>query len=292
MVDQSDVRGYFPVSLSDALDFLVNTDAMIFAGGTDLMVKHRRWGGLTPDFNRPVLFIAQLHALKGIQLDGNRLTIRAATPISNLLASHDVPHFIKVVLGEIASVSIRNMATIGGNICNASPAGDSIPMLMALDAELEIASLMDKRLIKVEDFITGPGKTDLKRGELVTAIHVNIAPLDDDGSTFNHFLYKKIGQRKGNAISKVSFFGIGTKDATRFLDVRMAYGAAGPTVIRDRSAEALIRATDHDLMFERTDLVLETVSRALRPIDDLRSTKDYRRDVLLNLTRSFILGNH
>lgn len=292
MVDQNDVRGYFPVSLSDALDFLLNTDAMILAGGTDLMVKHRRSGGLTPDFDRPVLFISHLHAMRGIQLEGNLLTIRAATPMSDLLASSDVPHFIKVVLDEIASVSIRNMATIGGNICNASPAGDSIPMLVALDAELEISSLMDKRLIKVQDFITGPGKTDLRRGELVTAIHVNLAPSEEGGPAFNHFLYKKIGQRKSNAISKVSFFGIGTKDATGFLDVRLAYGAAGPTVIRDRSVEALIRTTALDLMHERTDLVLETVRRVLSPIDDLRSTKDYRQEVLLNLTRHFISGNH
>lgn len=289
MVESDGTLGYTPVSLSDALDFLAHTDAMVFAGGTDLMVKHRRIGGLTPDFKKPVLFISQLHALRGIQRDGNSLTIRAATPMSELLYSPLVPDFIKTVLDEIASVSIRNLATIGGNICNASPAGDSIPMLVALDAMLEITSLMEKRHVKLTDFITGPGKIALGRGELLTAIQIPLSPFHDESLAYNHYMYKKIGQRRSNAISKIAFFGIASRDHDGFHDIRMAYGAAGPTVIRSYAAETLILETSHERMASRMDLIQETVSHALSPIDDLRSSKEYRLEVLLNLTKSFIL---
>lgn len=292
MVNQELIRGYHPISLSDALDFLESYKAIIFAGGTDLMVKHRRWSGLTPDMNKPVLFISHLHAMHGIQLSNDVLTIRAATPLADILKSPLVPDFIKVVLSQLASVSIRNLATLGGNICNASPAGDSIPMLVALDAELELMTLMEKRTIPIVDFILGPGKTVLKQNELLTAIHIPVTPTFESGHQFNHFFYKRVGGRKSNAISKISFFGIAHKDPLKFNEVRMAYGAAASTVIRDKASEKLLIGLERNEIEPRVEIVLHQIESHLNPIDDFRSTKDYRLDVLLNLTRSFILDEH
>jgi CO/xanthine dehydrogenase FAD-binding subunit len=292
MVNEDAIRGYHPISLSDALDFLDSYDATVFAGGTDLMVKHRRFSGLTPSLNKPVLFISHLKAMHGIQVNDGILTIRAATTLTDLLSAPQVPTFIKAVLSELASVSIRNLGTIGGNICNASPAGDTIPMLVALDAELELTSLMDKRTLPICDFILGPGKTALGHGELLTAIHIPILPTFEPENAYNHFFYRKIGNRKSNAISKISFFGIAHKDPLKFNEIRMAFGAAAPTVIRDKTCEKQIIGLEHDIIESRIDIFLQQIESKLNPIDDIRSTKDYRLDVLLNLTRSFILDEH
>jgi len=267
-----------PRNLTDALERMSKQKFTVFAGGTDLMIKRRSpTKGL--QFDQDVLLISDLKELKIISVQENSITIGAAATISEILAHPSVPDLIKAPLSQIGSVAIRNKATLGGNIVNASPAGDALPMLVALDAKVICKSkLRGEFKVAIDTFITSPGKTVLKPDELVTGIAI---PQTD----FNVFSYVKVGARKANAISKLSFFGAANFNMNRVVDVRFAFGAMGPKVIREPLFELDLINTTYLYM---PDVALPKYERVLNPIDDLRSTQAYRKKVALNLLEDFI----
>lgn len=267
-----------PRNLNDALERMSRQKLTIFAGGTDLMIKRRsQSGGL--QFDHDVLLISELQELKTIYANETTLIIGAAATISEILAHPNVPDLFKDPLREIGSVAIRNTATLGGNIVNASPASDVLPMLVALDARVICRSKMRGEFkIAIDTFITSPGRTVLRQDELVTGIAI---PMTD----FNVFSYVKVGARKANAISKLSFFGAASFNMDKVIDVRFAFGAMGPKVIRDPIIEMNLV---HIAMDRWLDEALPAYGALLNPIDDLRSTKAYRKEVALNLLEDFI----
>ena len=267
-----------PHNLNDALERMSKQKLTIFAGGTDLMIK-RRTQSLGLQFDHDVLLISELKELKTIIADGSSLFIGAAATISEILAHPKIQDLIKAPLREIGSVAIRNTATLGGNIVNASPASDVLPMLVALDARVVCRSkLRGEFKIAVELFITSPGRTMLKQDELVTGIAI---PMTD----FNVFSTVKVGARKANAISKLSFFGAASFNMDKVIDVRIAFGAMGPKVIRDPIIEYNLVNTKLKYWL---DMALPAYGALLNPIDDLRSTRAYRKEVALNLLEDFI----
>jgi CO/xanthine dehydrogenase FAD-binding subunit len=179
-------------------------------------------------------------------------------------------------------VAIRNIGTFAGNICNASPAGDTLPMLYALDAKVVVMSVSGRREITIENFITGPGSTCLKNDEILTHI---IIP----NKVFSHTYYHKVGTRKANSISKVSVFAVATVVVDRVSDIRMAIGSCGPTVIRVREAEKRIIGSNVKDLVQMMELILKMFDDNIVPIDDIRSTKDYRSKVALNLIETFLV---
>lgn len=274
------VRTYRPDSLKEALDILDSGDVYIFAGGTDLMVKKRSWSGIPPCFENDVLFISNIKELNNISENEDFYIIGAGVTCAQIGESKILPKYIKEVFMNMAAPGIRNLATIGGNIGNSSPAGDSLPLLYSLDSNIVLLSKNSQRNIKVEDYIIGPGKNIRKKEELIKEI---IIPK----GKFNFFKVKKVGTRLSTALSKLSFTGFSLKEEGKVLKFRVSFGAVGPTVIRNTQAE---RETIEELNKEKYNIskILEIYSPLIKPIDDQRSEAKYRKEVSLRILKEFI----
>jgi len=265
-----------PLDLNDALDHLSQKKMIVFAGGTDLMIRHRALAGRLPAWPYDVLYIADIQALKEITIDDEQISIGACVTMAELLNHPKIPHFIKRPLMEIGSPAIRNTATLGGNIGNASPAGDALTMLVALDALILLRSKRNgERKVPIREFLTGPKQTSLKEDELIIKIMI-------PNTDFHVLYYKKVGARNANAITKLSLYAL-TDQHNR--DIRIAFGSMGPKIIRDRESELALLKADPK---ERVALALERYGQLLMPVDDVRSTKRYRKQVALNLLKDFM----
>lgn len=270
-------------NITEALEFLSEKDAIIMNGGTDLMVKKKSWSGTIPSFDKPILFINSLKELKQVFTEKNNLIIGSGCTFSQLERSPLVPIYLKVVIREIASPAIRNLATIGGNICNASPAGDILTPLYALDAKLRLVSRNKERIIPIKEFIIGPGKTLLNANELLTEIII-------ENYNNKKFYYHKLGTRKATALAKASFIGFYEVENNIIRDLRIAFGSVGPVIIKDRDLElTLVGGSIKDTRYKICEIV-ERYSELIRPINDARSTGKYRKVVCLNLLRNFLLN--
>lgn len=274
------VNAYKPKSLIEALEAMAFTEHIVFAGGTDLMVKRKQWAGLLPSFDKPVIFISDLNELKQIRSEDESLYIGAACTFASLIDSSMIPDFYKEVFMQIASPAVRNMATIGGNICNSSPAGDSLTLLYALDAALIIESSCRRTEKPIADFITGPGRNTLTSSELVTAIKLPI-------QIFEKTCYKKVSPRKSNALSKVSFVALANMEKDVYKDIRIAFGSVGPTVIRSLDIEEEIITMSSQGILDSCQ-VIKDYATLIKPIDDQRSTAFYRKEVCKRLLADFM----
>jgi xanthine dehydrogenase FAD-binding subunit len=276
------VNTFIPDSLQEALKIKDSyNDAVILAGGTDLMVKQRSGQGLLPGFTKPVLFIGQLESLQHIEKVKKTLYIGAACRLSDLLEHPDVPEIVKEAVCLMASPAVRNTGTLGGNICNASPAGDTLPPLYVLEASVLVKSLTHSREVSIRNFITGPGKVDLRANELLISIKI---PLEE----YNIFFYKKVGARKADAISKLSFAGLARTSGQIIEDVRIALGAVAPRVVRAKEIERLVigkSITETRALFPQLS---NYYSSLIQPIDDQRSNAKYRKTVALHLLEYFL----
>jgi len=266
---------FFPTTVETVLEALREVpDALVMAGGTDLLVR-RRAGAVAPE---SLVCLEKVAGLSGIEVRGRAVRIGAATTLSAILESaavRDALPLLHDAAGMFASPPVRNMATIGGNLCTASPAADTLPPLCVLDAEAEIFSPSGARRMAVADFVSGPGRTALAPGELLGAVVVPVL----EGRTIQH--YEKVGRRKAMAIAVVSLAALLRVEAGVIAEARMAWGSVGPTVIRCPEAEALLVGRAPTLKAFRE--AGESVRRAVRPISDIRASADYRRKVAANL---------
>lgn len=273
-----------PTCLDELFSLLErHPEAMPLAGGTDLLVRLRREA--VPD-ERPLLSLANVRELHGIREEGRSLAIGAATTFARIAASPLVLEhapLLATAAGTIGGPAVRNMATIGGNIRTASPAGDSLPPLYLLDAEIELASQRGTRSLLLAEFITGPGRTALRDGEIITRI---LLPL---GGSFPCQRFEKIGRRRSMAIAVTSFAGMirlsgdGTIEEARF-----AWGSAGPVVVRIPSLERGMTGARPDAATIRH--AAQVVRESVAPIGDIRATADYRRIVAGNMLARFMEG--
>jgi CO/xanthine dehydrogenase FAD-binding subunit len=258
-----------------------NKNTTIYAGGTDLMVTKR--------FKEHVVFINKIPELKEIEETKERLRLGACLTYSELIESDKIPEFMKKVFSQVASPAIRNRGTIGGNICNASPAGDTLPMWYALDASVVLKSMSEddsiqERKILIRDFILGIRKIDKKENEVLVCIEVpkeNIKP-----GTF--FYYEKVGARRSEAISKLSFFGMAQVENGIVQKAEAAFGAVGVTVVNPRKEAKIFEGIPVDKLAEKKEEILEAYMQYVKPIDDQRSTAEYRKTVSRNLLEDFI----
>lgn len=263
-----------PRRLDEALSWLGDRKALPLAGGTDFMVHYRNYTGTDSRIDRPVLFTDAIEELREIEDTGDALKIGAACLLSEIEENQDVPAVIRLAVSEIAAPALRNRATMAGNICNASPAGDTLPPLFIYEARLVLASSRGSRVIDIGDFIIGPGQTALSGDELLT--HIIVPKRKDDFS-----YYRKVGTRAANALSKLSVTALAGTEGGRIRDFRMALGAVAPTVVRIRDLELLIEGKKIDQI--DIDQICQSYSPSIRPIDDQRSTARYRKEVALNL---------
>ena len=275
------VKVFMPQSLKEALRIRKEEKAIPFAGGTDLMVKRGRLRGLAPYFEKPVLFLHKVKELTGVKFEEGRVRIGALSTLSEILENRDIPLILKYAIAEIASPAIRNLATIGGNICNASPAGDTLPPLYVMNARVVLSSFTSEREMKIMDFIKGPGSTDLKEEELLKEI---IIPVE----FFNIVFYRKVGTRKANSLSKVSFAGVAKLDNGIIKDIRISFGAVAPTPLRAPEVEEEIIGKNKVKIIAKIPDILEKYARIIRPIDDQRSTARYRKTISLKILEYFL----
>ncbi len=275
------VDAYYPGSLAEALELRTERGAIPFAGGTDLMVKYRRPAGVLPELPGPVVLLGHLDELARITEEGGILHIGAAVPLSVIESDRRLPYLLRSSASQMASPALRNVATLGGNIGNASPAGDGICALAALDARLRIAGSQGSRSISLEEFITGPGTTLLREDELITEI--TLRPSD-----CTRVFYRKVGTRKANALSKLSVCADAAVQDGVITDIRIALGAVAPKVLRMKDIEESLRGSTPEELSERIPDVLAAYEKHIRPIDDQRSTARYRKTAALRLAEEFL----
>lgn len=277
------VIAYRPESLFEALNMLTENNCQIMAGGTDLMVQKARGSALEPKFTRPLLFINHLEELQQITIEDNNIHIGAGAVLTDLLESHLIPATFNEVIGQMASPLTRNLATIGGNIVNASPAGDTLPYLYAVNATIELQSAGNSKILPIHEFITAPKTTVLQSNELLSGI---IIP----NREFDINVYRKLGQRKGMSLTKAAFHGLADIDNEKITDFRMALGSVAPTVVRSAVIENnIIGKSVKELPAMMTDILGE-YAKLIRPIDDARSTAKYRKEVSLRMIEDFLRG--
>lgn len=268
---------YLPRTLAELWSYLDGEpEALVYAGGTDLLVKMRT-GKVTA---APVLIcLERLDELRKIRETADTIRIGAAATHAELIRHPLIVSYLPVLiqaLQTLGSPLIRNMGTIGGNICTASPAGDTLPPLYILQAEVELCNGETIRALPIGEFISGPGETQLQKGEILTGVVLK-KPLEYN---FHHF--EKVGQRKSMACAVASMAALLRLSPAGMIEAaRLAWGSVGPTVVTAAAVEdALI---GEKLSSETLAAAAGKIRELATPIDDVRATAAYRRTVSGNL---------
>lgn len=271
-------RCYVAASLDEALKIRKETGAHVLAGGTDLMVQFRQGTGISPVFPFPVVIISSVRELDDITAgDDGTVTIGALAVPARIAASQLVPYPVRAAAARMGAPALRNSATIGGNIGNASPKGDLPQPLIMLDARVVLTSLDGEREMLLDDFILGSKKTALRDDEIISA--VRIPPV-----SWSYVFYRKIGTRRANAISKLSLSALMRFEDGRIADFRAASGASGPKVIRSREAENLLKGLDDAEARAELPAFLDAWNEALSP----HAMPQYRRNTTRRMLEHFI----
>ena len=254
----------------------------IIAGGTDLLVQIRE-KGIKPDYVIDISYIPRLDYL--IYDDGQGLLVGALTSITAIEKSAEVRRrhpLISYAASQLGSVAIRNMGTIGGNLCNASPSAEMAPALIALSARAKIVGPDEERVIPLENFFTGVGITVLKQEELLLEIQVPPPLPKTTGVYLKHSLRGTIDL----AIVNVAVVLTLETEHEICKDVKIVLGAVAPTPIRANKAEEIIKGSkvDEDSIREAA----MTAAEEAKPITDIRSTAEYRKEMVKVLTARLI----
>jgi CO/xanthine dehydrogenase FAD-binding subunit len=270
-----------PQSLDEAVRHLQEDPALVpTAGCTDLMVR----GPEALHRMDRVIDLLGVPELRGIREVDGGLEIGATTSFSEIRSSAAVRAAFPILAAAAALVGgwqIQNRATLGGNMANASPAGDSLPVLLALDAVVVAAGAGGSREIPYADFHTGYRKTALRPGEIVARVRLPYLP---EGG-FQAF--RKVGTREAQSISKVVVALTGRIEDGRIAEPRLAAGSVAATPVRLRAAEEALRGAAPGAA--AADLAAHAAAREITPIDDVRSTADYRRFALERVVRRLML---
>ncbi|MGD9580088.1 MAG: xanthine dehydrogenase family protein subunit M [Vampirovibrionia bacterium] len=266
---------YSPKTIKELLELTdkYKDKAVVVAGCTDAIVK--------PNFfkdKEAIIETLSIEELKTIEDKGNRIKIGAGVTFADITNSELIKNNNKA-LYQAASVcgspQIRNRGTIAGNIVNASPAADSVPALIVSDTTLTILSTDGEEHIKLNAFFKGPGKTILQPGQIIAYIEFN----KDNKDTIS--FYRKIGTRKALSIAKASVAFSATRNDKTLSNIEIAYGSVGPTVVHS------IKAKEHlEGKTLNEEVIQETSCKAfdeVNPINDIRSTADYRKLVIKNV---------
>jgi len=266
-----------PATLKEAIGRLqeFGKDAAMLAGGTNLLV----WMKMEQRAPRCVINIANLPELKGMNNKDEVLLIGALTTVRQLKTAPQIQKTYTALAEACASfgsTQIQIMGTIGGNLCNGSPASDTVPALMAFDSEVVLAGPHGERVLAIAEFLLGPGEVKLREGEILTAVRLPIAK-PNMGSAF-----LKLSRVRAD-LAKISVAAVILRDEQHVVDCRLAYGSVGPTVLRAAEAEKMLIGETFD-----AELALRTgraASKTILPVDDARSSAWYRREVAAPLTQ-------
>jgi xanthine dehydrogenase small subunit len=271
-----------PRTLAEAYAVLAKAPHRPVAGGTDLLVQ------ITGEIGEPperVLDIWHLDELRGIRVESNALVLGALTTYAEMRRSPLVAEFLPAfaeAAATIGAAQIQNRATIGGNVANASPAGDMLPLLLACDAQLVVGSAQGERWVAAREFWPAYRRTALAPNELLLRISI---PLSPD----RQVRYRKVGTRRAQAISKVvmalAWQAEDGSDAP-WRNVHLALGSVAATPIRTPRTEAVLEGAPPTEA--NADRAASTLASEITPIDDVRSSADYRRAVAARVLHRLI----
>lgn len=271
-----------PRTLDEALEAMSSANGarpVPLAGGTDVFVSLNAGTPPGPRY----LDLWGLRELRGIQASPDALRLGALTTFRDV-RDHPVVRqrlaSLAIAAGEIGGWQIQNRATVAGNVANASPAGDSLPVLLSLDAEVEASSVRGQRTIPFGELYRGYRALALEPDELITAI---VVPFPPSGTrTF----FRKVGTRRAQSISKVVFAAVARVDHESLSKVRLAFGSVAPMTVRASAAEQALEGralTAATVASARAALAHDIV-----PIDDIRSSREYRLAVAGNVLEQFL----
>lgn len=269
---------YIPQTLEELWEvWSEHPEAAVYHGGTDLLVHIKNTRINPPE----LICIERIQEIKKIKDLGNELYIGAGLTHSDILSSEPVKRHWPILihaLAGLASPPIRNVGTLGGNLGTASPAGDSLPALYCLDAQVHLASAVGERNLPVQDFILGPGRTALSGQELIVGVQ---APKKDEWN-IHHF--EKIGRRKGMACGLASLAAlIRTSRDGRIEEARLSWGGVGPTVVWSGELNRL--AVGKKLSLDEVEELASRAEKEASPIDDQRASAAYRKQLVGALLR-------
>jgi len=272
---------YFRAStLEEALELISKLEGVkVLAGGSDLLIdlKIKRYEV------KNVVDISGIKELNYIEDRGDHVAVGAATKLQDIVESPIIAAKAPVLAeaaNEMASWQVRNVATIGGNICNASPAADTAPPLLVLNAKLHLVSLEGEREVPITEFFLGPRKTVLRKGELLKEI---VVPYERGaGASFI-----KLGRRNAFTLSVVAVATLVKVRNGIFDDVRVALNSVAPKPVRATSVEKFLknREINMNAVEEGAKRVLQDIS----PISDVRASADYRKEMSVVLTKESLL---
>lgn len=270
-----------PKDINNLYETLDNKEQQyLLAGGTDINVQINN--GVIRDPN--IIYINHLKELSGIEEQNDLIIIGSTTSFKDIVESNIIKKhlpFIHNSLQNFASPLLQTSATIGGNIANGSPTADVIPILLALDAKLEICSKSACREVFLKDFFTGYKKNVMKNNELITKIIIS-KNAEHKHQTF----YQKVGSRNSLAIAKVAVAGIKKVVKEKIIDIKLAVGSLNEYPRRLFKVEEYVTGKAlTEIDFNKVD---EYLQQEITPISDLRSDKEYRYHVCVNLIRTFL----
>ncbi|TWH47432.1 xanthine dehydrogenase family protein subunit M [Sporomusa sp. KB1] len=269
------VNGYQATSLNEALAILAKEAVTPYGGGTDLMIA--------ADEKAKYLFLMKVPEMKNIVEDKEYIRIGAACTFTEIIESTLAPAILKEAVAQIAAPSIRNLGTVGGNICNGSPKADSALIFFATDAKLRLVSSKGERVIPITEFYLGNRKTSLQADELLVEILMK-------RTGCNNYYYKKVGARAALAISRVSFAAVLNIEQGKIVTCKTAFGAVSDVIIRRADIDAmLVGKTINEARAVKEDY-LAAFSQAIVPIRG-RISAEYRKTVCMNLLRDFLESN-
>lgn len=269
----SEIEVMSPATLLECLSIISNkgNNSRLIAGGTDAVVRMKdgKW--------RPETWINinGLKELRYIQEKDGEIHIGPLTTHTDIVHSSLLQEKADVLVQasrEVGAIQMQNIGTIGGNIGTASPAGDTIPALFVLNAVLQLSSLNNKRLIPIEEFFIGPGRTVLKENEMITKIIIQPQDENEIG------IFQKLGPRKAQSISIVNVaISLLMGEGRQVLRGKIAFGSVAPTIIRAKKCESIM--TLNPLTDELIQNIAKVAWKEVMPITDVRATAEYRRDM-------------
>ncbi len=253
----------------------IKPGTFFLAGGTDLNVQIRK-NMIQPS---EIIYINRIPEMREIAAQNDVIAIGATVTFMELLESALIEeHFplLQTALKNFASPLLQSTATLGGNIANGSPTADVMPLLLVLDARLELLSPEEIRTVDIKDFYHGYKKNLLKKGEIIFRILI-----DKDAQTGRRFFYRKVASRKSLTISKASIAILSGWDSNRIQSIKISAGSLNEYARRLPETESLLTGKSRSEIF--LEDLRDTLSKEITPITDLRSDSEYRFEVFFNL---------
>jgi CO/xanthine dehydrogenase FAD-binding subunit len=279
-----EIECFFPKTIREAVSLLkkYSSKAKVFAGGTDLIPKMKR-RELTPKY---LISLSGIPDLKFIKYEKEKgLRIGAATTLNEILQSSMIQKRYPILaetISQMASTQVRNIGTIAGNLCNAVPSADTAPTLIVLGAQLKLVGPQKQRTVLVEDFFKGPDRNVLDRMELVSEIQIPPAPSGARGTYLKHTLRRTMEL----AMVGVAAYFVPNSKKEICKEIKIALGAVAPVPLRAKKAEAVLMGKPFsDDLIEKT---AQVASEESKPIDDIRGSAEYRKEIVRVLTKRII----